>query len=182
MQCRGLTALQHVGSSQKRDWARVSSIIRWIPYHWATREAPQITFKLIFKTITENSLAVQWLGLCVSNRKGHGFSPSWGTKIPHAVRQGIKKKKDTGSDTKHEWLTCNHPLVQETKFWGPFPFQALTLISNYYSLLLLLYLFTWLCRVLVVACKLLVAACAAVGASSLTRDRTLAPCIGSSES
>ena len=34
----GLTAPQHVGSSRIRDQTCVSCIIRWILYHWASRE------------------------------------------------------------------------------------------------------------------------------------------------
>ena len=51
-----------------------------------------------------------------------------------------------------------------------------------------IYLFIWLCRVLVVACGLLscgmrTLSCGMhVGSSSLTRDGTQAPCIGSVES
>ena len=48
-----------------------------------------------------------------------------------------------------------------------------------------IYLFIWLLWVLVVACGIFAAACellvAACGSSSLTRDRTRAPCIGSVE-
>ena len=35
-----LVAPWHVGSSQIRDWTRVSCIGRQVLYHWATREAP----------------------------------------------------------------------------------------------------------------------------------------------
>ena len=41
----GLVALQHVGSSQTRDWTCVSCAGRWIPYYWATREAPPLLFR-----------------------------------------------------------------------------------------------------------------------------------------
>ena len=41
-------------------------------------------------------LVVQWLELCaftVSTAGGMGLIPSWGTKIPHAMCFGQKKKK-----------------------------------------------------------------------------------------
>ena len=44
--CMGLVALQHVESSQIRDWTHVPSIGRWILYHWTTREV-HWDFKLI---------------------------------------------------------------------------------------------------------------------------------------
>ena len=40
-----------------------------------------------------NSLAVQWLGLCVSTAGGPGLIPGWGTEIPQAPWNGQKKKK-----------------------------------------------------------------------------------------
>ena len=42
--CMGLVALQHVTSSPPRDWTRVSCLGRQILYHWATREAPNLSF------------------------------------------------------------------------------------------------------------------------------------------
>ena len=42
----GLAASRHVGSSWTRDWTCVSWISRWIPYHWATREAPNICLSI----------------------------------------------------------------------------------------------------------------------------------------
>ena len=36
---------------------------------------------------------VQWLRFCASNAGGAGSSPGRGTKIPHAVQHGQKKKK-----------------------------------------------------------------------------------------
>ena len=50
-----------------------------------------------------------------------------------------------------------------------------------------IYLFIWLCQVLLAACgifncSLLTLSCSHVGSSSLTQDQTWAPCIGSSES
>ena len=40
----------------------------------------------------ENSLLVQWLGLLVFTAEGPGSIPSWGTKIPQAMRCGQRKK------------------------------------------------------------------------------------------
>ena len=39
------------------------------------------------------SLVVQWLRFCASNARSAGSIPGWGTKIPHAVQHGQKKKK-----------------------------------------------------------------------------------------
>ena len=33
----------------------------------------------------ENSLAVQWLGLCAFTAEGPGLIPGWGIKIPQIV-------------------------------------------------------------------------------------------------
>ena len=38
-----------------------------------------------FKNLYENSLAVQWLGLCAFTAEGAGSFPGQGTKIPQAV-------------------------------------------------------------------------------------------------
>ena len=38
-------------------------------------------------------LVVQWLGLHASTAGGVGLIPSWGTKTPHAMRHGQKKRK-----------------------------------------------------------------------------------------
>ena len=40
------------------------------------------------------SLAIQWLRLCPSNAGGMGSIPDQGTKIPHAMQHGQKKKKN----------------------------------------------------------------------------------------
>ena len=45
------------------------------------------------KIFGETSLAVQWLRLHAPNAQGIGSIPGWGTKIPHAVLCGQKKKK-----------------------------------------------------------------------------------------
>ena len=47
--CTGFVALRHVGSSQTRDWTRVSCIGRWILHPWATREAPTVLLNLVFR-------------------------------------------------------------------------------------------------------------------------------------
>ena len=54
-------------------------------------DSPVVTTKI--KCIRGNSLAVQWLGLCASAAGGTGLIPGRGTKIPHAVQHGQKKKK-----------------------------------------------------------------------------------------
>ena len=38
------------------------------------------------------SLVVQWLRLHIPTAKGAGLIPGLGTKIPHAVRHGTKKR------------------------------------------------------------------------------------------
>ena len=38
------------------------------------------------------SLVVQWLRLHASTTGGMGLIPGWGTKIPHAMQCGKKKK------------------------------------------------------------------------------------------
>ena len=45
------------------------------------------------KVEQENSLAVQWLGLCAFIDEDLGLIPGWGTKIPRAVWNNQKKKK-----------------------------------------------------------------------------------------
>ena len=50
-------------------------------------------------------LAVQWLGLHASTAGGVGLIPSWGTKTPHVMRHGQKKKG------KKKWLkSTQNPL------------------------------------------------------------------------
>ena len=41
----GLVAPLHVGSSPIRDQTHISCIGRWMPYHWATREAQKSSFE-----------------------------------------------------------------------------------------------------------------------------------------
>jgi len=41
---------------------------------------------------TENSLAVQWLGLCTFIARALGSNPGWGTKIPQALKHNQKQK------------------------------------------------------------------------------------------
>ena len=45
------------------------------------------------KVEQENSLAVQWLGLCAFIAENLGLIPGWGTKIPRAMGNNQKKKK-----------------------------------------------------------------------------------------
>ena len=52
------------------------------------------------KTIKKDlgtSLAVQWLRHHASNAGGSGSNPGLGTKIPHAMQCGKKKKKQASS-------------------------------------------------------------------------------------
>ena len=53
------------------------------------RSAIVASFRLI--NILGNSLAVQWLGLCLFTAKGVGSIPGQGTKIMQAVRCSQKK-------------------------------------------------------------------------------------------
>ena len=46
----------------------------------------------ILKSIVGNSLAVQWLGLCISTVVSTGSIPGQGSKILHAMQHGQKKK------------------------------------------------------------------------------------------
>ena len=50
--CTGLVALWHVGSSRIRGRTHVSCIVRWILYHWATKEAPSSKKKKFFLCAT----------------------------------------------------------------------------------------------------------------------------------
>ena len=43
---------------------------------------------------------VQWLRLCASTAGGTGLIPGWGTKIPHAVWYGQKKKREREKETR----------------------------------------------------------------------------------
>ena len=52
-----------------------------------------------------NSLAVQWLGLCTSTAGGMGPIPSQGTKIPHEMQCGQKKKNGLKA------ISCGIPSV-----------------------------------------------------------------------
>ena len=45
------------------------------------------------KVEQENSLVVQWLGLCTFTDEDLGLIPGWGNKIPQAVWNNQKKKK-----------------------------------------------------------------------------------------
>ena len=50
--------------------------------------------KTLEKEEQGTSLAVQWLRLRTSTAGGSGLIPGRGTKIPHAVQHGQKKKKN----------------------------------------------------------------------------------------
>ena len=56
------------------------------------------TIEQIRKTREENSLAVQWLGLCTSIAGCMGSIPGQGTKIPQASPCGQKRKIKTRED------------------------------------------------------------------------------------
>ena len=46
--------------------------------------------------VSGTSLEVQWLGLSSFTAEGTGSVPAWGTKIPHAMPCGQKKKNRLG--------------------------------------------------------------------------------------
>ena len=50
-------------------------------------------------------LAVPWLRLCTCNAGDVGSIPGWGTKIPHAVRCGQKRKKKRKKKKKEKEAT-----------------------------------------------------------------------------
>ena len=50
------------------------------------------------------SLVVQWLGLCTSTAGGSGSILGHGTKIPHAMQHGQKKKKKQNVDSSFIWV------------------------------------------------------------------------------
>ena len=52
--------------------------------------------------ISRTSLLVQWLGLLASTTQGVGLIPGMGTKIPHAMWCGQKKKDALSA---HLWLS-----------------------------------------------------------------------------
>ena len=49
----------------------------------------------VYVIVIGTSLVVQWLRLHASTAGGAGSIPGWGTKIPHALWYGKKKKKVT---------------------------------------------------------------------------------------
>ena len=62
------------------------------------------------KLRTENSLAVQWLGLCTFIARALGSIPGWGTKILQALKHNRKQKarspkQPEGHIAKHQDLT-----------------------------------------------------------------------------
>ena len=64
------------GSSWPRDWTHISCTGRWILYHWATREAPEISH--LTPKSWPSALRVPYrfpdLGLRPSHNRGHSFS------------------------------------------------------------------------------------------------------------
>ena len=64
------------GSSRPRDWTHISCTGRWILYHWATREAPEISH--LTPKSWPSALRVPYrfpdLGLRPSHNRGHSFS------------------------------------------------------------------------------------------------------------
>ena len=115
-------------SSLIRDQTRDPWIVRWILYHWTTREVPgTILFKGLrlcwtlrkrYINACWSSLAVQWLGLCA---EGLASVPARGAKIPQAVWLDQKKKKKVFE------IKINQRMYNVFKFfnfwplglWGP---------------------------------------------------------------
>ena len=70
---------------------------------------------------TENSLAVQWLGLCAFTAQGTGSIPGWGTETAWPK----KKKKETSDRDSHfasilatafsSFASC-HPVISSLPF------------------------------------------------------------------
>jgi len=60
------------------------------------------------------SLSVQWLGLCTSTAGGMGLTPSWGSKISHALWHSQKKKKPTAlsAEWRKVWGEAGHIGVE----------------------------------------------------------------------
>lgn len=52
------------------------------------------------------SLVVQWFRICASTPGGMHWIPGWGTKIPHSMGYGPKKKKEV------KWLATSHPAFK----------------------------------------------------------------------
>ena len=119
---RGSVAPRRVQSSWTRDQTYISRIGRQILYHRVNRGALEkyiLNSGMIILSpcsllstlphqdglhlmtcptaqeslLLETSLAVQWLRLHASNPKDPSLLPGWGTKIPHAIWQGQKRKK-----------------------------------------------------------------------------------------
>ena len=65
-----------------------------------------------------NSLAVQWLGLCVFTAKGTGSIPGGVIKIPQAAQCGQKLKKKNFKYKKNYWkiLVLYYKFSMEKKF------------------------------------------------------------------
>ena len=73
-----------------------------------------ITLESIFGTIKKvkrgNSLAILWVGLCISTAGGMGLTHSQGAKIPQAARHGQKKRKERGKESKKNTQNETIPL------------------------------------------------------------------------
>ena len=67
----GCVAQPHVGSSQTRDWTRVSCVGRWTLYHWATREAPEQVFNADESALLWGKIMPWRAFLLVRKRSGH---------------------------------------------------------------------------------------------------------------
>ena len=78
------------GSSQPRDWTRVSCIGRQILYHWATWEASHEYTYLKQNRKFPGGLAVRTQSF---HCQGLGSIFGWGTKIQQVMQHGKKKKK-----------------------------------------------------------------------------------------
>ena len=66
------------------------------------------------KICAENSLAIQWLGLCASTARGPDLILGWGTKIPQTAHCGQKnpKNKQTNKNPVH-FTVCKFYLNEE---------------------------------------------------------------------
>jgi len=64
------------------------------------------------RTITRNSLAVQWLGLHTSIAGGTDSIPGWGTKIPQGTvkNQSIKSMGEKNDSSINDVEATGYPL------------------------------------------------------------------------
>ena len=74
-------------------WDAQSVFKKWIFFNSQTFKQKNFQLKMHLKVEQENSLVVQWLGLCIFTDEDLGLIPGWGTKIPQAVWNNQKKKK-----------------------------------------------------------------------------------------